>query len=314
MPRGLILFLVSLEKHRAATLRHVLAFAVKIRPCHLPASADGNTIGALHATAAIVLADKEIIPVATLQDERSLYGVGTRVLRSGVLFRWLMPHGVAAGDGERLLSLGYMHSVVQLHQLNAVPERAERHPRLSFLVHDESGVYGVPVIAVLLGTHDATLVAPAFVVGEAGVAQQSYGRRVTAEGGTGVGQPPFALEVNDIRSPDVLLKARHAVVRPRGNVFYQPVAIYCPRLAVTGSHVGDMVTRGEKVIGAILQGHHGIMDENRVRLPSHGTLCLLGSGGRPTEDGRHKMYYGLVHRVKSVSLPSCPNMWCGYWR
>ena len=77
MTHRLIFLLVAFQQQGATAIAHVLAILVQIRTSHLLASAHGNTIVALDATAAVIPAHEEIVITTMFHDERSLDGIGT---------------------------------------------------------------------------------------------------------------------------------------------------------------------------------------------------------------------------------------------
>ena len=86
MTHRLIFLLVAFQQQGATAIAHILAILVQIRTSHLLASAHGNTIVALDATAAVIPAHEEIVITTMLHDERSLDGIGAGKLGSRIRF------------------------------------------------------------------------------------------------------------------------------------------------------------------------------------------------------------------------------------
>ena len=152
---------VAVEGHEAAAaLGHVFPGVVQIGTFHVPGTADRHLIGTVHAHAAVVPGDKEVVPAAVLVHVRALDGIlsgqgGKRIVDIGPV------DGVSPGDGP-----GYaVHArQVFLHadELDAVPVGAEDHPGRPVIGNDDIGVDGVPFHPVRDGMDDFTAVLPGF--------------------------------------------------------------------------------------------------------------------------------------------------------
>ena len=147
---SLILFLVAFEEDGAATLQHVGAFAVEVGTVDTAAAPYGNAVVALAALTAVVPRHKEVVVVAMLHDEGCLDGIAPCVFRSGIGGHGLALRVVAAGYGAGLLAAGQVHGGIQPGYLDAVPEGTPQEPRLVVIVDNETGVNGIPLVA--LGT------------------------------------------------------------------------------------------------------------------------------------------------------------------
>ena len=86
MAHRLIFFLIAFQNQRTTAIAHVSACLIQIRTSHLLASAHGNTIVTLDATAAVIPAHEKIVITTMLHDERSFDGIGAGKLRSRIRF------------------------------------------------------------------------------------------------------------------------------------------------------------------------------------------------------------------------------------
>ena len=165
MAHRLIFFLIAFQNQRTTAIAHVSACLIQIRTGNLLASAHGNTIVTLDATAAVIPAHEEIVIITMLHDERSLDGIGAGKLRSRIRLCRSIAHGMTAGDGLRLGALLDMHRLlIQLDHLDAIPERAPGKPRGSLLINNEIRVDGIPVVSITLGGDEAALILPSILI------------------------------------------------------------------------------------------------------------------------------------------------------
>ena len=114
-------------------------------------------VGAAHAATTESCRSKKIIVFSFLDDERSLNLV---VVCLDALFRHSVGVGVS-GDGLRF-SHRRLEVGLKLHELDAVPERAESEPWRSFVVDNEIRVDTIVVVSTF-GFDDLAEVHP-FVV------------------------------------------------------------------------------------------------------------------------------------------------------
>ena len=162
---------VAVEGDEAASaLGHVFPGIVQVGAFHVPGTADRHFIGAVHAHAAVVPGDEEVVPAAVLVHVRSLDGI------------------LAGQGGQRIVDVrpvddisprnGPGHAVhtrkilLQTDELDTVPVGAEDHPRSAVIGDDDIGVDGVPLHPVRDGMDDFAAVLPRF-------------RRRRVQGGTG---------------------------------------------------------------------------------------------------------------------------------
>ena len=160
MAHSLKLLLVAFEEQGAAAIAHILAAAVEIRPIHLTAATYGYAVVALGSATTVVPRHKEIVPAIVSEDERCLDGIRSGILGSRISRHIPITRCIAAGNGTRPFALGHMHRGVETHHLNAIPERAPRHPRLVVVVDDEVRVDSIPLITTFTRSHDTTFVIP----------------------------------------------------------------------------------------------------------------------------------------------------------
>ena len=249
----------------------------------MPAAAHGHAVGALAAAAAVVPAHKEIVVAAVAEDERGLDGVGAGMARRGILLLVGSSRSVAAryglwrgGQAQRGAAVGGRYRR-EGSQLNAVPERAPRHPQAVVVVNNEVRVDGVPVVAILAASHQAATVVPVGS-GQRRGREQPDGRGVPAKRGTTVGHPPAAVPANDVGGPDVAVESGHAVARPLRNVAEHAVALHVPSAAVGRGHGADVRARAEEIAASVFKGQHGVVYERRVGGESHGAQGRSGCG------------------------------------
>src|SRR5208282_6250839 len=107
-------FARGLEEQRAATGRHVHAVAVQVRPDDVRAAAHANVVGAVHASATCAPVGKKIIIISMVIDIRGF----NRIAGGGV--ESLM-HRRGGGGIDK------PGCRIELNDVNAIPERAERH-------------------------------------------------------------------------------------------------------------------------------------------------------------------------------------------
>ena len=157
-----------------------------------------------------------------------------------------------------------MHGGIEGGDLDAVPEGAPDEPGLVVVVDDEVGIDGVPVVALLLGSHDAALIIPQTRCQGAG-AQKTDGRAVASEGGTAISEPPATVPPDDVRGPDMGAEARHGVVGPFGDDRHHRLRMHRPLLAVLRSHVLDTHAGGKDMPGAVFESHHRVVHHGRRR-------------------------------------------------
>src|SRR6266851_1582518 len=136
---------VTGENLGAATRRHRGTALVHVRAGGAGRPADHDAVRAVHAAAAVVEGDEQVVVAAVRIDVAGLLRVRRRPLRDAVA------GGVPAG----LLPGGR----VDLDHLDAAPERPERQPPASAAVNAEARVDGVEVAGTLRGV-DETLIVP----------------------------------------------------------------------------------------------------------------------------------------------------------
>ena len=142
MACGLKLFLVALEDYRSTSLGQVFSCGIEIGTIHLLAPAHGHTVGALHASAAEIEGDEEVIIASVPENEGGLDGIHA----------WLRLQGGTETCGYHFLLAGpgKVQRGIETGQLDAAPERAPGHPWLVVLIDDDVGVDGVPIVAQAL--------------------------------------------------------------------------------------------------------------------------------------------------------------------
>ena len=86
MTHRLIFLLIAFQNQRTTAIAHVSACLIQIRTSHLLASAHGNTVVALDATATVIPTYEEIVIITMLHDERSLDGIGAGKLGGRIRF------------------------------------------------------------------------------------------------------------------------------------------------------------------------------------------------------------------------------------
>ena len=142
-----IVALVGADEECAAAIGEVFSFTVKIGACDGGTAAVSSFIGGVLASAAVIEAHKEVVPIAALENERSFDGVVTG-FDSVLSFngnRYLAEFAMAVdatsdGNGFAKTSL---EVGIELLDLNAIPERPPNK-----IVFAEVWVDGIPVVDV----------------------------------------------------------------------------------------------------------------------------------------------------------------------
>ncbi len=142
-----IVSLVGSDEECAAAIGEVFSVLVKIGACDGGTAAVSGFIGGILASAAVIEAHKEVVPIAALENERSFDGVVSG-LDSVLSFngnRCLAEFAMAVdatsdGNGFAKTSL---EVGIELLDLNAIPERPPNK-----IVFAEVGIDSIPVVDV----------------------------------------------------------------------------------------------------------------------------------------------------------------------
>lgn len=142
-----IVAIVGADEKCAAAIGEVFSFTVEIGAHDGGTAAVSGFVGGVLASAAVIEAHKEVVPVAALENERSFDGVVT-CLDSVLSFngnRYLAEFTMAVdatsdGNGFSKTSL---EVGIELLELNAIPERPPNK-----IVFAEVGIDSIPVVDV----------------------------------------------------------------------------------------------------------------------------------------------------------------------
>src|SRR5262245_8755554 len=146
---------ISREQQGAAALVHALAVTIEVRTADVLRSPDDHLVGAVNAAAAVVPGNEQMIVGALAKDERRLDRGGLRVR--------IIHEDRALALGKRMPFLGLGDASQrrgELHELEAAPEGAERHPGRAALVEHELWIDRVPEVAIDDGLHHHAAVRP----------------------------------------------------------------------------------------------------------------------------------------------------------
>ena len=102
------------------------------------------------------------------EDKRGLDSIGTGIIRGRILRRirinrkrslaFAAVEIKTTGNGTGLLTRSNIHRGIEADHLDAVPEGAPDEPGLVAVIDDKVGIDGVPVVAILTGSDNTTLV------------------------------------------------------------------------------------------------------------------------------------------------------------
>ena len=176
--------------------------------------------------------------------------------------------GIASACYSLGLSNGGLHVFFKLHELYAIPERAECEPRTAFFVYDDVGVDGIPVIYSGLRHDDHAEILP-FVIGRIGIESVVYGhtysRYIFVECRTAVIQIPLVTHLNYIRSPSVTTIGRYRIFRPFGDRVERSLLLL-PLYHVGRRHHAHTISGSKHVVLTVLISHDRVMDIGVLRV------------------------------------------------
>ena len=281
--------LVGAYEEGAAAIGEVFAFTIEIGAGDGLAASVGDLVGGVLASAAVVVAHEEVIPVAALEDEGRFDGVvacfdGVLAFDGDGDLADLAMAVDATGDGDGF-SEACLEVGSELLELDAVPERTPDE-----VVFAEVGVDGIPVVDIGMRNDDGTLVTPTEVGRgrvEGFVDGESDGAAVASEGGAGVVEVPLSVAVADVGCPGVSPIAWDGVFCPLGDGFaVEDGGFLTPGLEVGGGHDADAYTGGEDVVAAVFaDGKDGVMDVGVVGVElGTGWAFLAAAGGEEGEE------------------------------
>lgn len=155
MARGYVT--VATEAYRsAATINHLATITVLVVAIDGARTATNDAVCALVATATEVPRDEKVVPTAMLEDERclnSMCAACVALCKISLL--------ATLGNGLLLSTVEWSREfLVELHELDAAPERAPCHSSIAFLVEVDSRIYGIPIGLARNAADDSTRVVP----------------------------------------------------------------------------------------------------------------------------------------------------------